>query len=124
MKKWLMMLAVLVTFCLAGCGEKPMTAVYFQAGDNCWYFADLDTDTIFSGTIPDKLTDENGKKMTEADMQDGDVYLIYGDGIMLESFPGQYPGITKLVRKEQGDQEAADKYREQLSSLMRPVAVE
>ena len=32
MKKWLMMLAVLVTFCLVGCGEKPMTAVYFQAG--------------------------------------------------------------------------------------------
>ena len=34
MKKWLMMLAVLVTFCLVGCGEKPMTAVYFQADDN------------------------------------------------------------------------------------------
>ncbi len=39
MKKWLMMLAVLVTFCLVGCGEKPMTAVYFQADDNSWYFA-------------------------------------------------------------------------------------
>lgn len=37
MKKWLMMLAVLVTFCLVGCGEKPMTAVYFQADDNSWY---------------------------------------------------------------------------------------
>lgn len=124
MKKWIMMLAVLVTFCLAGCGEKPMTAVYFQADYGSWYFADLDTDTIFSGTIPDKLTDENGKKMTEADMQDGDVYLIYGDDIMLESFPGQYPGITKLVRKEQGNQEKADKYRQQLSSVMRPVAIE
>ena len=21
-----------------GCGEKPMTAVYFQADDNSWYF--------------------------------------------------------------------------------------
>ena len=124
MKKWIMMLAVLVTFCLAGCGEKRMTAVYFQADDGSWYFADLDTDTIFSGTIPDKLTDENGKKMTEADMQDGDVYLIYGDDIMLESFPGQYPGITKMVRKEQGNQEKADQYRQELSSVMRPVAVE
>ena len=62
MKKWIVMLAVLVMFCLAGCGEKPMTAVYFHTDDNSWYFADLDTDTIFSGTIPDKLTDENGKK--------------------------------------------------------------
>ena len=124
MKKWIVMLAVLVMFCLVGCGEKPMTAVYFQADDNSWYFADLDTDTIFSGTIPDKLTDENGKKLTEEDMTDGDIYLIYGDGIMLESFPGQYPGITKMVRKEQGNQEKADQYRQELSSMMRPVAVE
>ena len=121
----IMMLAVvLVTFCLVGCGEKPMTAVYFQADDNSWYFTDLDTGTIFSGTIPDKLTDENGKKLTEEDMMDGDVYLIYGDSIMLESFPGQYPGITKMVRKEQGNQEKADQYRQELSSMMRPVAVE
>ena len=124
MKKWIVMLAVLVMFCLVGCGEKPMTAVYFQADDNSWYFADLDTGTIFSGTIPDKLTDENGKKLTEEDMTDGDVYLIYGDSIMLESFPGQYPGITKMVRKEQGNQEKADQYRQELSSMMRPVAVE
>ena len=124
MKKWLMMLAVLGTLCLVGGGEKPMRAVYFQADDNSWYFADLDTGTIFSGTIPDKLTDENGKKLTEEDMTDGDVYLIYGDSIMLESFPGQYPGITKMVRKEQGNQEKADQYRQELSSMMRPVAVE
>ena len=92
--------------------------------DNSWYFADLDTDTIFSGTIPDKLTDENGKKLTEEDMTDGDVYLIYGDGIMLQSFPGQYPGITKMVRKEQGNQEKADHYRKELLSMMRPVTEE
>ena len=59
--------------------------------------------------------------MTEADMQDGDVYLLYGDDIMLESFPGQYPGITKIVRKEQKNQSYADQYRQQLSSVMRPV---
>ena len=70
MKKWIVMLAVLVMFCLVGCGEKPMTAVYFQADDNSWYFADLDTGTIFSGTIPDKLTDENGKKLTEEASRD------------------------------------------------------
>ena len=34
MKKWIVMLAVLVMFCLAGCGEKPMTAVYFHTDDN------------------------------------------------------------------------------------------
>ena len=37
MKKWIVMLAVLVMFCLAGCGKKPMTAVYFHTDDNSWY---------------------------------------------------------------------------------------
>ena len=37
MKKWIVMLAVLVMFCLAGCGEKPMTAVYFHTDDNSWF---------------------------------------------------------------------------------------
>ena len=107
MKKWIVMLAVLVMFCLAGCGEKPMTAVYFQADDNSWYFADLDTGTIFSGTIPDKLTDENGKKLTEEDMTDGDVYLIYGDSIMLGKLPGtvsgelqRWYGKNRAIRKK------------------------
>ena len=96
MKKWIVMLAVLVMFCLVGCGEKPMTAVYFQADDNSWYFADLDTGTIFSGTIPDKLTDENGKKLTEEDMTDGDVYLIYGDSIReLQRWYGKNRAIRK-----------------------------
>ena len=46
------------------------------------------------------------------------------EGIMLESFPGQYPGITKMVRKEQGNQEKADHYRKELLSMMRPVTEE
>ena len=76
MKKWIVMLAVLVMFCLAGCGEKPMTAVYFQADDNSWYFADLDTDTIFSGTIPDKLTDDEFSTMKN---HAGYTYLILSE---------------------------------------------
>ena len=76
MKKWIVMLAVLVMFCLAGCGEKPMTAVYFQADDNSWYFADLDTGTIFSGTIPDKLTDDEFSKMKN---HAGYTYLILSE---------------------------------------------
>ena len=76
MKKWIVMLAILVMFCLAGCGEKPMTAVYFHTDDNSWYFADLDTDTIFSGTIPDKLTDDEFSKMKN---HAGYTYLILSE---------------------------------------------
>ncbi len=43
---------------------------------------------------------------------------------MLESLQEQYPGIAKDgTRKEQGNQEKADQYRQELSSMMRPVAV-
>ena len=49
MKKWIVMLAVLFfMFCLAGCGEKPMTAVYFHTDDNSWYFCGSWTRTRFS----------------------------------------------------------------------------
>ncbi len=73
MKKWIVMLAVLVMFCLAGCGEKPMTAVYFHPDDSSRYSRSRYTDTIFSGTIPDKLTDEWKEADREEDMTDGDV---------------------------------------------------
>lgn len=95
MKKWIVMLAVLVMFCLAGCGEKPMTAVYFHTDDNSWYFADLDTDTIFSGTIPDKLMDKNGKKLTEEDMTDGDVYHDLWRWYHAAKLPGTVSGNHK-----------------------------
>ena len=36
---------------------------------------------------------------------------IYGNGIMLESYPGQYPGVTRIEVTKQGDPSDADEYQ-------------
>ena len=69
-----------------------------------------------------RLSDYTGKKVILYFYPKDNTCLLYTS--MLESFPGQYPGITKMVRKEQGNQEKADHYRKELLSMMRPVTGE
>ena len=45
---------------------------------------------------------------------------IPGNGIMLESYPGQYPGITKVEVIEEGAPEDAEKYAELAAQLWQP----
>lgn len=40
----------------------------------------------------------------------GDLVEIYGDGVMLESYPGQYPGVSRIVVTKQGSEEDAKQY--------------
>ena len=49
---------------------------------------------------------------------------IYGDGIMLESFPGQYPGVTKIQRTGRASLEETQEYEDKVNELMKPVAVQ
>ena len=46
--------------------------------------------------MPDTILDENGKQITWQELKRGNLLDIYGDGIMLESYPGQYPGVTRI----------------------------
>lgn len=77
-------------------------------------FVELKNENPFFGNIPEEILDENGKKITEDDLNSGDVLLVYGNQIVLESYPGQYPGISRLVREETANQELAGKYQEML----------
>ena len=80
-----------------------MQAVYLKKEDGNNIFVELENDMPFTGKIPqEELYDENGEKITEQDLNSGDVVNIYGNGIMAESYPAQYHGITKIERTEQG----------------------
>ena len=57
-------------------------------------------------------------------MTDGDVYLIYGDGIMLESFQDSIRESQRWYGKNRAIREKADHYRKELLSMMRPVTGE
>ena len=88
--------AALSVFLVGGCQsrgeeEKPIEAMYIEKGDDFQIFVDTSTDVLFDAYIP-----EGTEELTT-----GDLVKIYGDGIMLESYPGQYPGVTRIVVTKQ-----------------------
>ena len=88
--------------------------------DGDQYFVDINSGSFFTTTIPDDLTDENGTALSESDLSAGDILDISGDGIMLESYPGQYPGVTKMVRVKDGSPEDAAVYADLIDSVYSP----
>lgn len=99
---------------------RPMKAVYLENENGHSIFVELEDGLPFTGPIPqNKLYDENGKKISEKDLNNGDVVNIYGDGGMLDSYPAKYPGITKIEITEQTNQENIEKYGHILRDLNR-----
>ena len=95
-----------------------LNAVYLEKEDGNSIFVNLTAEYPFTGTIPEgELYDEEGKKITEQDLNNGDVVNIYGNGIMAESYPAQYHGITKIERAEQANQKYIQEYGHYLDEL-------
>ena len=95
-----------------------LTAVYLQNDDGNSLFVNLAGEYPFTGTIPEEeLYDEEGEKIKEQDLKNGDVVNIYGNGIMAQSYPAQYHGITKIERTEQASQKYTQKYGHYLDEL-------
>lgn len=65
----------------------------------------------------DAVYDESGKKITPDDLNNGDVVDIYGNGMIAESYPAQYHGITEIRRTEQANQEYIRQYGYYLDEL-------
>ena len=63
-------------------------------------------------SIPNDLKDNDGKKITSENLKAGDYVDVYGDGIMLESYPGQYPGVSKMVVTGEGTADEVKQYQD------------
>ena len=95
-----------------------MQAVYLKKENGNSLFVNLEAEYPFTGTIPEgELYDEKGGKIKEQDLKNGDVVNIYGNGIMAQSYPAQYHGITKIERTEQASQKYTQKYGHYLDDL-------
>lgn len=90
---------------------EPMTAMYIPFGDGMHIFAG-EQSGIFEAVFPDEIYDINGNKIGKEQLAKGNMVKIYGNGIMLESYPGQYPGITRMEVIEEGKPSDADVYQE------------
>ena len=99
-------------------GEYALKAVYLEKEDGNSIFVNLTDEYPFDGNIPEgELYDEDGEKITQEDLNSGDVLNIWGNGVIAESYPAQYNGITKMERTEQSNQEYIDKYGHYLEEL-------
>ena len=67
-----------------------ISAIYIETGEflKTGVFVDLNNGTIFSADIPaEGIYNKKGKLISDDVLENGDKVKIYGDGIMLESFP-------------------------------------
>lgn len=91
-------------------GDYAMKAVYLADESGNSIFVDLTTQTPFYGTLPDEITDEDGEALSQEELASGDVFHIWGNGVVAQSYPAQYHGIEKMERIEQANQEYIKQY--------------
>lgn len=95
------------------------TAMVLRLGDDSLLFVDRDTETPFVPTAIDdaEIIGIDGATAAPEDLEPGNIVRITGNGIMLESYPGQYPGITLVEVIDEGTPEDAEAYDELVAQL-------
>lgn len=107
----LLVIAILTTTPIILPRMCPIEAVYLKSENGNSIFVNIEDGLPFRGPIPqERLYDENGKKISEKDLNNGDILNIYGDRAMDDSFPGKYDGITKIKRTENANQNYIEEY--------------
>lgn len=98
-----------------GNGEEKSAAqhcILLAVKNGTWLLADRDNGAVFTAEIPSDLTDESGKKISSEILKAADYVDVYGDGIMLQSYPGQYPGVSKMVVTGEGSEDELKQYHD------------
>ena len=90
------------------------TAMVVAGANGSLLFIDQDNGTPY---VPTAIADAqviglSGEVIVPAELASGNVVRVTGNGIMLESYPGQYPGISKIEVLEEGSPEDAAQYDE------------
>lgn len=91
-------------------GTVSTAMVAYANGDEI-LFVDQDTQTPYLPTnINDATIIFNGETIEADGLEPGNIVKVTGNGIMLESYPGQYPGITAVEVTEVGSPADAEQY--------------
>ena len=94
----------------ANMNEFVSTAMVVTFGGGEVLFVDQDTETPYYPTLPDGAPE----------LTAGNIVRVTGNGIMLESYPAQYPGITDVEVIEEGTPTDAEKYDELVAQIWQP----
>ena len=95
------------------------TAMVVAGANGSLLFIDQDNGTPY---VPTAIADAqviglSGEVIVPAELASGNVVRVTGNGIMLESYPGQYPGISKIEVLEEGSPEDAAQYGELIAQV-------
>lgn len=91
--------------------EFVSTAMVVTFGDGEVLFVDQETGTPY---YPTNLPSD------APELAAGNIVRVTGNGIMLESYPAQYPGITDVEVIEEGTPADAEKYDELVAQIWQP----
>lgn len=82
-------------------------------------FIDTETETPYTpGDLAQaRIVDVNGEEISASDLVRGNLVRVVGNGIMLESYPAQYPGISEVEVLKTGSAADADPYNELVAQL-------
>lgn len=81
-------------------------------------FVNQATGTPYIPTLDDaQIVDADGNPIAAADLTSGNVVEVTGNGIMLESYPGQYPGITRVEVIDEGSPDDVAPYADLIEQL-------
>ena len=100
-----------------GTVESTAMVVYNDGGEVL--FVDQDNGTLYYPTLTgNAIVGLNGQAISADDLAVGNIVRVTGNGIMLESYPGQYPGISQVEVIEEGSPSDADQYAELIAQVV------
>ncbi len=77
--------------------EVTNESVVLYVKDGAVLLADIETEAVYFPYIPEgSLFSQEGEKIDVSELVPGDIVSVVGNGIMAESYPAQYPGITRI----------------------------
>lgn len=93
-------------------------AIVLHVEDGTALFADKDNQGVYVPGLPtDQIFGLDGDVISVDQLKPGNIVEVIGNGIMLESYPGQYPGITRIVVLEEGTPDNIAPYEEVIGQV-------
>jgi hypothetical protein len=93
--------------------ETAITAMYVPFGEGQYIFVG-ETAGVFTVTAEPgsyEVLDIEGNQIALDQLSKGNMVKIYGDNVMAQSYPGQYPGVHRMEVVEEGSPSDADQYQ-------------
>lgn len=92
----------------------PIMAMYVPYGEDGYIFVSEQAGvfTVMASEEDYQVYDINGNEISLNALKKGNVVKIYGNGVMAESYPGQYSGVTRIEVESEGNPSDADQYQE------------